>query len=348
MELVAQISALCFLFTVFALTATNAFDQVEQAKAEIFLENVNKTLVQKSYESSLAAWAFATNITDHNSAAEISTSLAYSKAYAEVRRNASQFDLSKLKEDTARQIKFLNMSTELKNETELRQVEKLRAKLTKFYSTAKVANKSLSPDLVSVMATSRNYSELLHAWWGWRNESGRKMRDTYRQFVDLTNKGAVENGYSDRGEAWRGYYEVDNLSDIVEKLWDDLRPLYLEMHAYVRHKLTKAYPGKVSEDGFIEAHLLGNMWAQNWANIFDLVMPYQNKSSLDITPNLVKDSRYNSPIKLTELAESFFVSLGLKKLPAPFYQKSLLQKPDDREVVCHASAWDFRLYKDVR
>ncbi|XP_028414006.1 angiotensin-converting enzyme-like [Dendronephthya gigantea] len=204
------------------------------------------------------------------------------------------------------------------------------------------------PHLVRLMANSRDYDELLHSWWGWRNESGRKMRQIYKEYIGLTNKGAKENGYTDRGEAWRLAYEVDNFATLVEQLWKELKPFYIEIHAYVRYKLAKAYPGKVSEKDYIEAHLLGNMWAQNWVNIFDIVMPYENKSNLDVTSNLKLDSRYNTPKNLTRLAESFFVSLGLKELPQSFYEKSMLQKPKDREVVCHASAWDFNLYKDVR
>lgn len=211
-----------------------------------------------------------------------------------------------------------------------------------------MGNDSLEPELINIMATSRDYDKLLHAWLGWRNVSGREIRQMYKEFIDLKNIGAKENGYTDLGEAWRLMYEVDDFAAIVEKLWIELRPLYIELHAYVRHKLTKAYPGKVSEDDYIEAHLLGNMWAQNWVNIFSLVEPYKNKSNLDITSNLKQDKRYNTSLKLTKLAESFFVSLGLEKLPPSFYEKSMLQKPDDRDVVCHASAWDFFLYKDVR
>ena len=174
------------------------------------------------------------------------------------------------------------------------------------------------------------------------------MREMYKEFVVLSNKGAKENDYEDLGEAWRLAYEVDNLDDIVERLWVELRPFYLDLHAYVRYRLTKVYPDKVSENDHIEAHLLGNMWAQYWSDILDLVEPYTDKSSLDVTSNLKQDTRYNTPLNMTKLAESFFLSLGLKKLPQSFYNKSLLEKPKDRDVVCSASAWDFFLYKDVR
>ena len=348
MGLFVRTSFVFVLLLALVLLENKASGNTEQDRVDIFLKNVNKILPEESYKSSLVSWEAATNITDFNSRAEIQANIAYTQVYAEIRKNASQFDLKKLDEDSKRQITFLKDSTQLKNQTEFKEAEELRSTLRKLYSTAKVGKKSLSPGLVNIMAESRDYDELLSAWWGWRNASGRKMRDTYRRFVELKNKGARENGYTDRGEAWRGYYEVDDLGAIVEKLWNDLRPLYLEMHAYVRHKLSKRYPGKVNEGDYIEAHLLGNMWAQSWVNIYNIVEPYANKTSLDVTANLKKDTRYNTPKKLTTLAEEFFISLGLKRLPAEFYKKSLLQKPKDREVVCHASAWDFRLYHDVR
>lgn len=340
---------LASLVTLISLSPTiQAVNETEQANAETFLKRANIILQRKEYEFMLASWAYSTNITQHNSKRKVNASLSYSKVYAKIRNNASKFDVKKLKEDAARQISFLRMSSALKNESELKEQKELGSKLSELYSTAKVGGKSLNPDLVKLMSTSRNYNELLNAWWGWRNASGRKMRPIYKRFVELSNKGARENGYIDKGQVWRSWYEVENLDVLVENLWNDLKPLYFELHAYVRHKLTKVYPAKVSEDDYIEAHLLGNMWAQSWVDIFHMVKPYENKASIDITSNLKNDSRYNSPVKLTKLAESFFVSLGLKPLPPAFYNKSLLHKPTDREVVCHASAWDFALHKDVR
>ena len=341
--------ALYFLFFLNKISCTETVvDPNEQTKAKAFLDYYKGKILQWNYKRFTARWNVATNITRYNQAVQINASLAFAVFEEGIRANASRFNISKLEKDTGRQLQLILFSTQLKNATERTRKETLVSQMKAIYSTAKVGDNSLSPELINIMANSRNYSELLHTWWGWRNETGRKMREMYKEFVVLSNKGAKENDYEDLGEAWRLAYEVDNLDDIVEKLWVELRPFYLELHAYVRYRLTKVYPDKVSETDYIEAHLLGNMWAQYWTEILDLVEPYQNKSSLDITSNLKQDTRYNTPLKMAKLAESFFLSLGLKKLPLSFYNKSLLEKPKDRDVVCSASAWDFFLNKDVR
>ena len=349
---VIQAFFLLRLLTAFSLLdvsyAAKMVDPNEQTKAEAFLAYYNDTDARNTYDNVVASWTYSTNLTEYNKQVKINASLAYSKFYEEIRKNASQFDLSKVKDDIARQLRLITATAQLKNENERAEVVRLASEMENTFSTAKVGNDSLFPELTNIIGKSRDYSELLRAWWGWRNVSGRKMRESYKKFVALTNKGAKENGHKDRGEWWRSWYETEDFAALVESLWNELRPLYLELHAYVRYKLMKAYPGKVSGGNYIEAHLLGNMWAQSWVNIFDLVEPYKGKSSLDVSPNLWKDDRYNTPTKLTRLAESFFTSLGLERLPASFYEKSLLEKPKDREVVCHASAWDFGLYKDVR
>ena len=341
--------ALYFLFFLNKIACTETVvDPNEQAKAKAFLDYYEREILQWNYKRFTARWNVETNITKYNQAVKINTSLAFAVFEEGICANASRFNISKLKKDTGRQLQLILFSTQLKNATERTRKETLVSQMKAIYSTAKVGDNSLSPELVNIMANSRNYSELLYTWWGWRNETGRKIKEMYKEFVVLSNKGAKENDYKDLGEVWRLAYEVDNLDDIVEKLWVELRPFYLELHAYVRYRLTKVYPDKVSKNDYIEAHLLGNMWAQYWSDILDLVEPYQDKSSLDVTSNLKQNTRYNSPLKMTKLAESFFLSLGLKKLPIAFYNNSLLQKPKDRDVVCSASAWDFFLNKDVR
>lgn len=186
---------------------------------------------------------------------------------------------------------------------------------------------------------------MLFVWKGWRDAVGPKLRPLYKQFVKLKNQVTKENGWKDIGEYWRSWYEVDDLEGMVEGFWNELKPLYQELHTYVRYKLSQNY-SQMSKTGPIPAHLLGNMWTQTWVNIYDLVEPYKNKSSLDVTVNMVKQG-YNAE-KMVRLAESFFTSISFKKLPASFYTNSMFTKPSDRDVICHASAWDFGINKDVR
>ena len=210
-----------------------------------------------------------------------------------------------------------------------------------------ILSKTLATDITKILRTSRDYDRLLFAWKGWRDATGPKLRPIYEKFVELSNKGAKENGWDDKGAFWRSWYEVDNLESAVEALCNDLKPLYQELHAYVRYKLAMKYPGKVGKSDPIPAHILGNMWAQSWINIYDIIEPYKGQPSLDVTENMVK-LNYTAE-KMVRLAESFFTSIGLKKLPASFYTKSLIEKPKDgRGVICHASAWDFAINHDVR
>ena len=55
-----------------------------------------------------------------------------------------------------------------------------------------------------------------------------------------------------------------------------------------------------------------------------------------------------TPKKMFQLAEEFFTSLGLLPNPPEFWSGSVIEKPNDKEMVCHASAWDFCNGKDVR
>lgn len=327
-----------------------AVDQAEEKKALDFLKQYNNVTPGEDYKSSEASWNYATNITDYNKEFRTNASLASSAYYKAQRINASKFDTSKLSEDTARQIKSITASATPKDAATLRKVTELGSELQGIYSTGKVKDSdgkmlALDPDLYSILSKSRDYDRLLFAWKGWRDAVGPDLRPRYKEFVKLKNIGATDNKWKDIGEYWRSWYEVDDLEGMVEGFWDKLKPLYQELHAYVRYKLSKKYK-KMSPKGPIPAHLLGNMWAQSWVNIYDLVEPYKNKTSLDVTANMV--NKGYTAMQMVKLAESFFVSIGLEALPKSFYNKSMITKPDDREVICHASAWDFAINKDVR
>ena len=340
--------ALVAVFAPFFLEA--ALDQAEENKAKEFLAKYNNITPQEDYKSTVASWNYATNLTDYNKALKTNASLTFSAFYKQMRANASVFNTSKLSYDTARQIKRITASATPKDEETLRKLTVLEAEMEGIYSTGKVKDSDgkqleLDPDLYEILSTSRDYKRLLFAWKGWRDAVGPDLRHRYKEFVELLNTGARDNGWKDIGEFWRSWYEVDNLQDMVEGFWNELKPLYQELHAYVRYKLSQGYK-EMSPEGPIPAHLLGNMWAQSWVNIYDLVEPYKNQSSLDVTATMVKKG-YNATRMFT-LADSFFKSIGLEALPVSFYEKSMITKPKDRDVICHASAWDFAINRDVR
>jgi peptidyl-dipeptidase A len=167
--------------------------------------------------------------------------------------------------------------------------------------------------------------------------------------VQLGNEGAAEIGYKDLSVLWRAGYDmpVDEFSQVATHLWDQVKPLYSELHCYVRGKLQATYGAeKVPNGQPIPAHLLGNMWAQQWGEIYSLVEPYKGVNDLDVTAAL-KAQKYDE-VKITRQAESFYTSLGFPALPESFWKRSLLKQPRDRDVQCHASAWQMDGKDDVR
>jgi peptidyl-dipeptidase A len=327
-----------------------AVDQGEENRTLAFLKYYNEHAAREEYKVNEGSWKYATNLTEQNQAAKTKTSVAFSLFMQNARKNASNFDINKLSEDSKRQIKMIRATASPNNKDDLKASSNLEGQMENIYSSSKVIDSdgsqlALDPDLSKILRTNRDYERLLFAWKGWRDVTGPKLRPLYKTFVELSNKGAKANNWTDTGAWWRSWYEVDNLESIVEGLYENLKPLYEELHAYVRYKLSKTY-SKVDKNGPIPAHLFGNMWSQSWVNIYDLVEPYKGQPSLDVTGNMVKQ-KY-TPLKMVKLAESFFTSIGLKALPAIFYNKSLIEKPKDREVICHASAWDFSINHDVR
>jgi peptidyl-dipeptidase A len=199
-----------------------------------------------------------------------------------------------------------------------------------------------------IMASSRNPEELKELWTGWHSISP-PMRPRYSRFIELSNQGAREMGFKDVGALWRGGYDMtpDEFSADLERLWNQVRPLYLSLHTFVRAKLVEKYgPNVVPPDGPIPAHLLGNIWAQEWGNVYDLTGVKEDKGGVNVTELLKKK---NLDAKgMVKYGEGFFTSLGFEKLPPTFWERSLFTKPADRDVVCHASAWDIDNKDDLR
>jgi len=202
--------------------------------------------------------------------------------------------------------------------------------------------------LGDIMAESRDPAALLEAWDGWRTVSP-PMKKLYARQVELANQGAAELGFDNLGAMWRSAYDMPeaDFSAEVERLWGEVKPLYEALHCYVRARLGEYYgTDLVPPDGMIPAHLLGNMWAQDWSNIYPLVAPPESVSSYDLTASL-RERGYDA-ITMVQAGEAFFSSLGFAPLPATFWERSLFVKPEDRNVVCHASAWNVDEKDDLR
>jgi peptidyl-dipeptidase A len=203
-------------------------------------------------------------------------------------------------------------------------------------------------ELEDVMAASRDWDVLVDAWAGWRTVA-RPMRPLYERMVVLGNQGAREIGFADLGEQWRAGYDMppEAFAAETERLWQELRPLYEQLHCHVRARLQERYGReRVPDRGPIPAHLLGNMWSQTWENVYPLVEPYPGVGDADVGASLVA-GKWDA-VRMVKTGESFFTSLGLPKLPETFWTRSQFVKPRDREVICHASAWDMDLRSDLR
>ncbi|CAG5056266.1 unnamed protein product [Parnassius apollo] len=198
----------------------------------------------------------------------------------------------------------------------------------------------LDPEITRILAHSRIESELLYVWKSFRDKTGPKLKNRFMRYVQLANQAAIDTGFRDAGEQMRAAYEDPSFRASAEEVYNQVAPLYKQLHAYVRRRLLQRYSsGGLRADGPIPAHLLGNMWAQNWKSIMDLVMPFPSSPSLDVTSEMLRQGF--TPLRMFQMAEEFYTSMGLKALPPEFWRGSMLARPPRAPVQCTASAWDF-------
>ncbi len=335
------------------------------AEAEAFINKVETDLHGLWVARDQAGWIQQNFITDDTDAVSARAEEATAEYITRAIKDAERFRGLQLAAPLQRKFELLRLAqgvpapSDAKERGELAEVEVWMSGTygKGKYCPPKLKGKCLTlGDLDKTMSTSRNYDELLEAWNGWHKISP-PMREKYTRYVDLGNKGAREIGFADMGALWRSGYDMppEAFEADLERLWQQVKPLYDELHCYVRAKLVKKYgKEKVPEKGPIPAHLLGNMWAQEWQSIYDLVAPYPGEASLDVTKKL--EARFKAKKldetatakEMVKLGEGFFTSLGFDALPSTFWERSLFVKPKDREVVCHASAWDATWSNDLR
>ncbi|HEU0175832.1 MAG TPA: M2 family metallopeptidase [Blastocatellia bacterium] len=348
-----------------------AGEKTSGADAETFIKEAEKRYLSASIKDSRASWVQSNFITDDTEVIAADNKDNLIAAIKELADQSRRFDGLQLSPDVARKIKLLKLAVPLpapSNPAEREELTKIAVGMESAYGkfeycpeqgaesgapkagekSGEARKKCLSlGDLEKIMAENRNPEELKKAWTGWHKVSPQYRKD-YARFVDLANKGAREMGFKDVGAMWRSNYDMepDQFAAEMERLWLQVKPLYDSLHTYVRARLRQKYGDVVPATGPIPAYLLGNMWSQTWGNIYDIVKPAATAPTYDLTKILVE--KKTDAKKMARYGEAFFTSLGFDPLPPTFWERSLFTKPQDRAVVCHASAWDIDNQKDVR
>ena len=325
------------------------------ADATAFVGKAEEKLLKASIAAERANWVASNFITEDTERIAADGNQRRMELAAGLAKEATRFDGLALDAETARKLKLLKLSLVLAAPSDPAKSEalaRIAAGMEAAYGRGKwtpPGGEPLSLEEISQrLATSRDPKELAALWAGW-HEVGKPLRKDYARYVELGNAGAKELGFADMGAMWRSKYDMppDAYAKELDRLWEQVKPLYVSLHAYVRMKLREQY-GKdvVPEKGPIPAHLLGNMWAQAWGNLYPVLAPKDADPGYDLTKILVE--KKTDARQMVRYGEGFFTSLGFETLPKTFWERSLFTRPRDREVVCHASAWCVDWVDDLR
>ncbi|MEM8827596.1 MAG: M2 family metallopeptidase, partial [Pseudomonadota bacterium] len=326
------------------------------ADAAAFVERAESRLADLSVEAGQAFWVNSTYINADTDAIAARVGAKVTKAQVELANEAAKYaNVQGLDYDTARKLTMLRQSIVAPAPNAAGAADELSKLLTGLnsqYGKGKGTYKgeeTRGNDLEALMGTERDPALLEEMWTSW-HRVGAPMKADYERFVEISNEGARELGFADTGAMWRSGYDMDPdaFAALVDRNWAEVKPLYDQLHCYTRTKLNEKYGDDIQPaTGPIRADLLGNMWAQEWGNIYDIVAPAgAGDVGYDLTELLT--TKDYTPLKIVQTGETFFSSLGFAPLPESFYERSQITAPADREVVCHASAWNIDNIDDLR
>jgi peptidyl-dipeptidase A len=331
--------------------------QPTAAEADAFVERAEAELSEFSVRNAQAQWINQTYIIPDTDALATYFGTIGTEMSVRLANEAARFvGTPGLSYDTERKINFLRGGIVLPAPTRPGAAGELNEIATRLQSAYGRGRGTLNGEvktgneLEALMGTVRDPRQLAEMWTSWHDNVGAPMRQDYIRLVGIANEGARELGFRDTGAMWRSNYDMapDEFAALTDKLWEQVKPLYDELHCHTRAKLNEHYGDEVQPaTGPIRSHLLGNMWAQSWGNIFDIVAPQQaGAAAYDLT-ELLQRQNY-TPERIVRQGEAFFSSLGFAPLPQTFWERSMITQPRDREVVCHASAWNVDNVEDLR
>jgi len=338
------------------LVAPEAWAQTA-AEADAFVNRAEQELYGPNMRNNRASWVAETYITSDTEAISAEADTAASELAVRMALDAARFaGVPGLSAETARKLDFLRQGLTLPAPTRpgaAKELSELLVGLTSMYGrgTGTLRGQTIEvDDLYEAMETNRNPQERKEMWTSWHDTVGRPMKKDYIRLVEIANEGARELGYADTGALWRAGYDMpaEDFSAVVDRLWGEVKPLFDDLHCNTRAALNQTYGDAVQPaSGPIRSDLLGDLWAQQWSGLYDMVAPAGSGDlGFDTTALLVEKGL--DPIKMVRTGEAFFTSLGFQPLPDTFWERSMFVKPADRDVVCHASAWSIDEQEDLR
>ena len=327
------------------------------AGADAYVAAVETEAAALSIPANQTAWVNATYITDDTDALTAKSGAELTEKAVQWAKGAARFNgVAGVSGDTRRKLDLLKNGVGLPAPTTPGAATELATLTTRMSSSYGKGKGTLDgkpingSDIEAAMGETRDPARLKEMWVSWNDNVGAPMRKDYMRMTAISNAGAKELGFGDVGAMWRSGYDMtpQQFEVLTDRIWKEVEPLYMALHTYVRWKLNEKYGDAVqAKTGPIRSDLLGNMWAQEWGNIYDIVAP---KGAGDVgydTGELLKAKGYD-PVKMVKQGEAFYSSLGFAPLPETFWQRSQITKPADREVICHASAWDIDNADDIR
>jgi peptidyl-dipeptidase A len=339
-----------------ALASTAAFAETP-ADVDRWITEADRAFFDQTVRQGRAEWVYQTYVTDDS--AEVAADLGAATTRLQVANAAKAAELARvpgLAPETARRLTMFRTAITAPAPTTPGAAEefaRLSAKVQGLYAKGKgtLAGQPINgSDIEAAMGTNRDPAQLREMWTSWHDNVGRPMKPDYARMVEISNAGARELGFADTGALWRSNYDMDAdaFAALTEKIWKEVEPLYRQLHCYTRARLNARYgEGVQAASGPIRADLLGNMWAQEWGGIYDIVAP-PGSGDIGYDIGALLTAKGHDPVRMVRTGEGFYSSLGFAPLPQSFWERSQFVKPAGREVVCHASAWNIDNKDDLR
>ncbi|CAG4917509.1 unnamed protein product [Colias eurytheme] len=360
LKILGELALLGAIASVFIVAAQGRAQEraAEENSGREYMRSLDEIMGKAKNKLTLAAWAYESNITKYNEDKYLQTSLEIAEEEKEYWKETMTYLWHEFYDEDLKRMfkKYSVLGTsalpEDLNQRLIQAINNMKATYAKAticdFKDPSKCDLTIEPSVTNIFAKSQDADELKQAWLQWHEAAGAASKGNFTEYVQMYNEAAKLNGFDNVAQWWLSEYETSDIEDQLANLWSQVKPLYEQIHAYVRRHLREKYGDDVvSAKGPIPAHLLGNIWAQTWNNVEQFTKPFPNKLDIDVTDALVQQNY--TALKFFQTAEDFFKSLNLSGMPDLFWDRSIIEKPDDgRDMVCHASAWDFFDREDFR